>query len=377
MRPIDLILRGLTFYWRTHLAVVLGVATAVAVLAGALLVGDSVRGSLRALVLERLGRTDDLVISTGFFTESMATALEKHPDFSTSFERLAPIVMVRGLVTHQETGRRVGEVAVYGVDDRFWRFHGVERRGPSARDAFVSQALATELRAGQGGTLLVRVQRPTDAPLESLHGRKEDLGTTLRLSIADILPRAALGEFSLEPTQGDVRAVFVPLRRLQEEMELAGSKDPAYTAADRGRVNALLVARRPTTTEATEMLQRLVRASATLDDAGLTITEAAGSHALVIGAQAGLLDARQATSATQALQRIGRRAVPVFTYLANSMRIGEREVPYSLVSALDVTTITPGIQATDEAIVLNTWAARELRAKTGDVLTMEFYIWEE
>ena len=54
--PRDLVLRGLVYYWRTNLAVVLGVATAVAVLAGALLVGDSVRGSLRDLVLQRLGR---------------------------------------------------------------------------------------------------------------------------------------------------------------------------------------------------------------------------------------------------------------------------------------------------------------------------------
>ena len=366
MRPIDLILRGLTFYWRTHLAVVLGVATAVAVLAGALLVGDSVRGSLRALVLERLGRTDDLVVSTGFFTEAMASALETHPDFGKSFERIAPLAMVRGLVTHQETGRRVGEVAVYGVDDRFWRFHGLDRQGPAARDAFVSQALADELRAGQGATLLVRVQRPTDAPLESLHGRKEDLGTTLRLSLEAVLPRAALGEFSLEPTQADVRAVFVPLKRLQEEMEIAG-----------GRVNALLVARRPGVAQPTESLQRLVRASATLDDAGLTITEVPQSHALVIGSQAGLLDDRQASAATQALRRIGRSASPVFTYLANSMRIGDREVPYSLVSALDLTAIAPGVPPEDEAIVLNAWAARELRATTGDQLTMDYYVWEE
>jgi putative ABC transport system permease protein len=60
-----LTLRGLTYYWRTNLAVVLGVATAVAVLAGALLVGDSVRGSLRALVLDRLGGTDHVVASAG------------------------------------------------------------------------------------------------------------------------------------------------------------------------------------------------------------------------------------------------------------------------------------------------------------------------
>ena len=69
---IGLILRGLTYYWRTNLAVVLGVATAVAVLAGALLVGDSVRGSLRDLVVGRLGRTDYVVASSGFFREQLA-----------------------------------------------------------------------------------------------------------------------------------------------------------------------------------------------------------------------------------------------------------------------------------------------------------------
>ena len=41
MRFTDLLTRSLRHYWRTNLAVVLGVATAVAVLAGALLVGDS------------------------------------------------------------------------------------------------------------------------------------------------------------------------------------------------------------------------------------------------------------------------------------------------------------------------------------------------
>ena len=60
--PRQIVLRSLTYYWRTNVAVVLGVATAVSVLAGALLVGDSVRGSLRDLLLGRLGRTDQVVV---------------------------------------------------------------------------------------------------------------------------------------------------------------------------------------------------------------------------------------------------------------------------------------------------------------------------
>src|SRR5918993_3705050 len=84
-----LVLRGLAYHWRTNLAVVIGVATAVAVLSGALLVGDSVRGSLRDLVLQRLGRTDQIVVSAGYFREQLASDLERDPAFSTRFTGIA------------------------------------------------------------------------------------------------------------------------------------------------------------------------------------------------------------------------------------------------------------------------------------------------
>ncbi len=70
-----LVWRSLTYHWRTNLAVCLGVATAVAVLGGALLVGDSVRGSLRDLALSRLGRTDRVISSTGYLREALADEL--------------------------------------------------------------------------------------------------------------------------------------------------------------------------------------------------------------------------------------------------------------------------------------------------------------
>src|SRR5216117_2159190 len=134
MQSRQLVLRGLTYYWRTNVAVVLGVATAVAVLAGALLVGDSVRGSLRDLVLQRLGRADLAILSSGFFREALARDVERFQpsgDFSPRFNAFAPLVVMQGIVTDQASGRRASRVAVYGVDDRFWRFHRVAGvRGP-------------------------------------------------------------------------------------------------------------------------------------------------------------------------------------------------------------------------------------------------------
>src|SRR5881394_1926374 len=68
-----LILRSLRFHARAHLGVLLGAAVGSAALIGALVVGDSVRGSLRDLALQRLGNIR-FAMDTGdrFFRASLA-----------------------------------------------------------------------------------------------------------------------------------------------------------------------------------------------------------------------------------------------------------------------------------------------------------------
>src|SRR5688500_11676974 len=181
MRLTDLLTRSLRHYWRTNLAVVLGVATAVTVLAGALLVGDSVRGSLRDLVLQRLGRTDLVIASPEFFRAGLAEDVRTDPAFGATFQQIVPMVVVPGAAADQASGRRASRVQVYGVDARFWAFHGSAFPGfgeadARSRDVFLSHALAREIGADAGSTVLLRIQRPSDIPLESLHGRKDDVG---------------------------------------------------------------------------------------------------------------------------------------------------------------------------------------------------------
>ena len=231
MRTSRLVIRALTYYRRTNAAVVLGVATAVAVLAGALLVGDSVRGSLRDLVLHRLGRTDQVVVSTGFFRDALADELRADGAFSRSFASIAPMIVVEGVVGEQTSGRRVSRVAVYGVDDRFWRFHGIAvsdwESAAERREALVSAALAEDIGATAGGTVLVRVARPSAVPIESLQGRKDDLGRTLRLSVRAIA-RAGRARRVLAAAAAGARA-----RRVR-----AASTAPAGTRARRPREHA-------------------------------------------------------------------------------------------------------------------------------------------
>jgi ABC-type lipoprotein release transport system permease subunit len=366
MQTRHLVLRGLSHYWRTNVAVVLGVATAVAVLAGALLVGDSVRGSLRDLVLQRLGRADLAVLSSGFFREALAADLQADPDFASSFSGIAPVVVMQGLVTDQASGRRASRVAVYGVDDQFWQFHraaGV--RGPAGREAVLSGALAGDIGAAPGADIVVRLERPSAIPIESLHGRKDNLGRSLRLKVHSIVAPEDLGDFSLQPKQGAVRAVFVPLKRLQQDLDV------------NDRVNALLVSG-PARVDG-GVLQALLRRRFALEDVELSTRIVGAPPSIAIESAAGLLDAPRAKAADEAAAASSMQAQPVLTYLANTIRSGDRQVPYSLGTAIDLRAIVPGVAPGSGAspIVLNDWTARELGVKAGDPVTLDYYVWED
>jgi ABC-type lipoprotein release transport system permease subunit len=373
MTTRGLVLRNLRHFWRTNLAVIAGVAVAVAVLAGALLVGDSVRGSLRALVLERLGRTDRVVLSDGFFREALAGDLESDPGFRAAFTGAAPILVMQGLVTEQASGRRASKVQVYGVDDRFWRFHQLTRSAPANRDALLSRALAADVGAADGSTVLLRLETPSAIPIESVHGQKDDLGRTIRLTVRGVVGAEDMGDFSIRPQQGAVRAVFVPLRRLQQDLDL------------RGKANAVLVSDRPgaIAEDATTLLQMIVKKRAALEDYGLSLRLLDHERGIAVEAAAGVIDPARATAVDQAAKLADTIPRPVFTYLANTIRSGSREVPYSLVSAAYLPSIVPPLameqpaSATRPPIVLNDWTARDLGVAVGAPVTLEYYVWRE
>ncbi|HXG53741.1 MAG TPA: ABC transporter permease, partial [Vicinamibacterales bacterium] len=330
------------------------VAAAVSVLGGALLVGDSVRGSLRDLALARLGKVDVAVSSAAFFREAAADDLRAAaPGTST-----APLLIGTSFVTHEPSGRRAGTVVVYGVDERFWSFHEVTPpEGPA-----VSPALAAELGANPGDVLLVRLQRPTEIPIESLFGRKEDVGRTVRLTLSTVLPREGLGEFSLSQRQSELRAVFAPLRRIQRDLDVEG------------QVNTILVSGAGDEKVIASATERVF----SLDDLGINVRASADGTSVIVDSSSGILSEPVETSIRATARSLGLSPIPVFTYLANTLRIGDREVPYSLITALPLEQVagSPAAPRTPDGIYLNSWAAQELNARPGDEAAVDYYLWD-
>jgi hypothetical protein len=74
---IRFILRSIVFYQRSHLVVMLAVAVSTAVIGGALIVGDSVRASLREMTLSRLGGISQILHSPRFVREELADDLSR------------------------------------------------------------------------------------------------------------------------------------------------------------------------------------------------------------------------------------------------------------------------------------------------------------
>src|SRR3954468_24566606 len=96
MKAWRFILWRLRHYRRIHLAVALGVAVATAVLTGALLVGDSVRGSLRDLTLQRLGRIDSAIVAPHMFRAELASEVASDAGFKKCFSSAQPAILLKG-----------------------------------------------------------------------------------------------------------------------------------------------------------------------------------------------------------------------------------------------------------------------------------------
>ena len=94
MTRLRLLLRNLHYFRAANLAVIAGMAIATAVLTGALLVGDSVRGSLRELAIQRLGPIDFALVAPRFFHESLAERLEADAMLAGEFD-IAPAIVVQ------------------------------------------------------------------------------------------------------------------------------------------------------------------------------------------------------------------------------------------------------------------------------------------
>ena len=397
MSTVRLILVSLWYHRRMHAAVALGVAAGTAVLTGALLVGDSMRGSLRQLTLERLGRIEWALLPDRFFRAELADQWAGRLERDGLSMEAVPAILLRASLQTADSDppARANQVSLVGCDDRFWRlWPGGPAELPQAGQIVLNQPLAEQLSVGAGDAVILRLAQPGTIPAETPLGRRSETVKPHRLVVSGVLPAAGLGRFSLRPNQQLPRNAYVPLDWLQDRLGQPGKANAIFLAGPPGSTTPgsaeIDVARALHPEPADYGIQVDVIRPDRPEHRYFRIT----TDRMILDRRTeeailGALEGRKGSGAFPAEHPPGLPGTvlptpfsvqPSLTYLANTIACREREIPYSTITAVDFPDKPPlGPMPVAEGkpqegqIVLNTWAAKELQARPGDPIRVTYF----
>lgn len=420
----QIIRRSWVYYWQIHVAMVLAVALTTAVLTGALTVGDSMRGSLRQLTLDRLGPIEQVLQSQTFFDGQMVQQWQQREEFQAAFSDAVATIhfpaatleptIVTGKAQSSDEGRdgadggqNVGlqdwaSVEVWGMPQGLSKWHWSDDPFPvpEPREVVINQTAAdsmgwTDQQVGQ--LLTLRLGKPSDVPTESFIATKDDSVTSLpRLTLKAIVPDEGLGRLSLTPGTEVPALVFLhleSLRRAIPDATQASREDIALfnTVLVAGKDSQQPVASELATAAFSELRPDLADAGLQLKHVQLNDPNQSGQKVLdyySVSSTRMLIDYGQQAAIEQALN--GLNYQPVLTYLANEIEpvptegqesTGDNGIPFSMVTALDWSGATrlvghdgnplPDLQPGE--IILNQWAAERLNLEVGASVQIRYY----
>ena len=350
MTTCSLVLNSFRFYARSHVGTLLGVALGAMVLVGAMLVGESVRGSLRDMAEARLGRVELALPSNDrLFRAELADQLRAELGTDT-----AALLQLPGTAKRPSGKTRANNVVVMGVNEAFWKLALEQPEFTEIpEDSIVlNERLAKQLDVKKGNMVNLRVHNPSqlsrDAPMAPI---EDSTASLAQLEVLAIVSDAEFGRFSLQASQVPPYNAFVSLGQLQEAIE-----KPAMA-------NLMLVgqAQSPAKSPTTDQAQAALARHWQLADAQAQLLQLPDGKGIELRSPRVFLDPPLAKAALE----VSTEATEVLTYFVNKIQLGDNATPYSMVAALD--GFAPG------TIWLNQWTADDLQARVGDEVELSYY----
>jgi ABC-type antimicrobial peptide transport system permease subunit len=405
MNQARFVIKSLTYHWRTNLAVLLGVIAATAVIGGALIVGDSVRASLRQMTLDRLGKIDYVVTGHRFFREQLADDLKNSPALPQDIKTIAPALVLRGALekNREDLHLRVGQVNIFGTDQRLWSLLEHSDLPPPADDqAILNSRVAEQLQAEVGDEITLWIELPSAIPRDSLLGEKEEQSVEITLTVSQILAEESkAGRLALLPNQQLPLDLFLSLDTLQAALDLDEIKPSRRDPKERpARVNSLffsshaeVIPDSPQARIIASELEAALKQNLKLTDLNLKIVPNKDRDYLSLESEQMILDPQIEQAAREAAKKLKVATSPVMVYIANEFFHPEpgqaKQTPpysmYSIVAGLDFTQQPPfgpfkfigdkpQLPLKENEIVLNEWLAQDLKAKIDDPIQMKYHV---
>jgi putative ABC transport system permease protein len=346
----SLIRRSLWFHRRTHVGVVFGAALSTALIVGALLVGDSVRYSLKRLALARLGNaTHALSAGDRFTSAQLARNLQ-----ATLGGEAAAVLLLEGTATRPDGAARANRVQISGVDGHFWTLGGVvEPPGLAENEAVVNAKLAERLRLKPGDSFVVKLESTGEIPGDSPLAQATQ-PNPLRLIVKAVHGNERFGRFSLRVNQVQPYNIFVARETLESH---AGMRDAA---------NILLI-ETADSRDGAGIREALGEAWA-LRDAAAELHEMPEQGVVEIRSRRVFLDPPM----VEAIGKVCPQAQEITTYFVNAIRSGDAATPYSFVCAPGSPTVEDTLR--DDAVLVNEWLAADLAVTSGAQVVIDYFV---
>jgi putative ABC transport system permease protein len=359
MSLLKLAKQNLLFYWRTNLGVLLCVIVSTSVLIGALIIGDSVRYTLAKLTDDRLGITKLAIVGQGkYFSAELSENLAKELETKT-----APVLQLKGMVSNDNVTKRVNLIQVLGVDDRFYNFSQgkIPFRKDSDDTIVLNKPLAERLGAKVGGTIVLRIEKPSLMPRDVPLTPDSDLSIVFRLEVTGIAGEEDFGRFSLQTNQVWPLNAFVPLEWLQNKINRFGQAD-IILISDNKKNNVTV-----------EKADNAIKKSWQLADAELELITYSQKGVYELRSERVFID----DILSQAALNADNNSIGILTYFVNEIRLGDKATPYSIISAIEPASGSKSIidrDMRDDEIIINQWLADDLGAKAGDSLELKYFV---
>ncbi len=326
--------QNLRRYKHYYLLIALAVALANTIITGSLFVGDSVKHTLVSRVDERLGRTITLATSgDGFMNDAFANV----PALKGS---AATVFFTNGFVPH---GMSLLPVSVWGVDSSLTAIASQDFIFPAAGEVVINRKTADELSLKPGDDLVVRLPNTRMIPSGSLFVT-DNYTASLRLRVKAVINSRQSGNLNLRNEQTIPFNLFINRQELASELEMAG------------KCNIIMLNRKISGDELSNSWKPSF--------SGIKVEIGDGYQEIV--SEGVFLE-------KDLISRLDRRfpqANHLFSYLVNDFSAHGDSIPYSFVTAIDHFA---GKKLTGNDIILSDYAARRLKASTGDTVTLTFF----
>ena len=398
------------FHLKGNLAVLMGIVIATASLTGALLVGDSLRGSLADTVKNKLIWVNEAVLAQRFFNEQIVVKLGE--------KTAIPAIILKASIQVRDDQdclvTQISSAQVVAVPEEFWQDEGKSAQWKNLKGAWINHQAAIGLKISEKQNVVLRIEKPSAIPRESFLGNREDVVDSITLEVEKVLDRSdKYAGFNLFPGMDAPATIFVPLQLVQEklgvtskinsiltsksgmqdkfrslltlsdyELTFKGPEDRAldlFAKFDRDK-NQVLEKREYQGKMPAKLIPLLQSQAGAIDLESVQKFFRANRNYYSLESSQMLVSPNLAQKADDLIQEMGLQSSQIMVYLANNIQEKNNAVPYSVIAGIDATLQKKlGVnlssnEKSGEKIWLLDWNDSPLKPAIGDPVGLEYFL---